>query len=96
MRPTFPPPAAFARPAHDTMHRLLILLALLASFFALPAHAAEPIAPEKAFAMRAQALDAQTVEVVFAVAPDYYLYGNKFRFYADPDSVKLGAPEKVL
>ena len=94
MRPPFPPPAAFARPAHDTMHRLLILLALLASFFALPAHAAEPIAPEKAFAMRAQALDAQTVEVVFAVAPDYYLYGNKFRFYADPDSVKLGAPEK--
>ncbi len=77
------------------MHRLLILLALLASLFSLPGHAADPIDPRKAFAMSARALDAQTVEVVFTVAKDYYLYGDKFRFYADPDSFVLGTPERA-
>lgn len=72
------------------MQRLLILLALLASLFALPGHAADPIEPEKAFAMSARALDAQTVEIVFDIAPDYYLYGNKFRFDAEPTTVVLG------
>ena len=67
-----------------TLHRLLALFALLASLLALaPTAHANPIEPEKAFAMRAQALDAQTVEVVFDVAKDYYLYGDKFRFEAE-------------
>jgi thiol:disulfide interchange protein DsbD len=80
-----------------TLHRLLWLFALLASLLALaPAAHANPIAPEKAFAMRAQALDAQTVEVVFEVAKDYYLYGDKFRFEAEPASVTFGTPEKPL
>ena len=78
-----------------TLHRLLGLFALLASLLALaPAAHANPIAPEKAFAMRAQALDAQTVEVVFEVAKDYYLYGDKFRFEAEPAGVTFGTPEK--
>jgi thiol:disulfide interchange protein DsbD len=79
------------------MHRLLLLLALLANLLVLtafPARAADPIEPEKAFALRAQALDAQTVEVVFTVARNYYLYGTKFRFEADPPEVSFGAPEK--
>ncbi|MCK2126795.1 protein-disulfide reductase DsbD [Thauera aromatica] len=70
-----------------------LLLAVLATLFALTARA-NPIEPEKAFALRAQALDAQTVEVVFEVAKDYYLYGDKFRFEAEPDTIGLGAPEK--
>ncbi|HAF54292.1 MAG TPA: thiol:disulfide interchange protein, partial [Thauera sp.] len=49
-----------------------------------------------AFAMRAQALDAQTVEVVFEVAKDYYLYGDKFRFEAEPAEVTFGTPEKPI
>lgn len=76
------------------IHRLLTLLAALACLAALPLHAAEPIEPEKAFAMRAQALDAQTVEVVFDVAKDYYLYGSKFRFSATPADVRLGEPQR--
>ncbi len=80
-----------------TLHRLVWLFAVLASLLALaPAAHANPIAPEKAFAMRAQALDAQTVEVVFEVAKDYYLYGDKFRFEAEPASVTFGTPEKPL
>ena len=78
-----------------TLHRLLALFALLASLVALaPTAHANPIEPEKAFAMRAQALDAQTVEVVFEVAKDYYLYGDKFRFEAEPAGVTFGTPEK--
>lgn len=75
------------------MQRLLLLLALLASLLS-PAAQANPIAPEKAFAMQAQALDADTVEVVFDIAKDYYLYGDKFRFEADPGTVQLGAMDK--
>ena len=70
-----------------------LLLAVLATLFALSARA-NPIEPEKAFALRAQALDAQAVEVVFEVAKDYYLYGDKFRFETEPDTIGLGAPEK--
>ncbi|SEF54923.1 thiol:disulfide interchange protein DsbD [Thauera chlorobenzoica] len=78
---------------HLLLHRTLWLLAMLASLFASAAHA-NPIAPEKAFALRAQALDAQTVEVVFEVTKDYYLYGDKFRFEAEPATVVFGTPEK--
>ncbi len=81
------------------MHRLLTLLSLLAglllSGLLLPNHSqANPIEPEKAFALRAQALDAQTVEVVFQVAKDYYLYGDKFRFESEPAGVEFGPPVK--
>lgn len=78
-------------------HRLSILLALFASLLLLAfpmARAADPIEPEKAFAMRAHALDAQTVEVVFTVAKGYYLYGDKFRYEAEPATITLGAPQK--
>lgn len=78
------------------IHRLLLLLAALAALLGLatPSLAAEPIEPEKAFAMRARALDAQTVEVVFDIAKDYYLYGSKFRFSAEPASVTLGEAQR--
>ncbi|MCK9985952.1 MAG: thioredoxin:protein disulfide reductase, partial [Azoarcus sp.] len=80
------------------MHRLLSLIALLASLFALsvPAHAAagSPMRPEEAFVLSAQALDPQTVEVTVKIAGDYYLYADKFRFRADPDSVTFGTPQR--
>ncbi len=80
----FRPPPLFA-----------FLLALL-TLFAAPAHAlGEPIEPEKAFAFTARALDPQTVEAVFRVHKDYYLYGDKFRFETDPPSVQLGEPERA-
>jgi thiol:disulfide interchange protein DsbD len=79
------------------MHRLLSLIALLASLLALsaPTHAADsPMRPEEAFVVSAQALDAQTVEVSFRIAADYYLYGDKFRFRTDPAGVVLGTPQR--
>ena len=76
------------------MHRLLLLLALIASLLFPTLARANPIEPEKAFAMRAQALDTQTIEVVFEIAKDYYLYGDKFRFEAEPLGVTFGPPDK--
>ena len=78
----------------NTMHRLLILLSLLASLLLPGLSHADPIEPEKAFRLRAQALDAQTVEVIFEVAKGYYLYGDKFRFEAEPADVSFGPAEK--
>ena len=77
------------------MRRLLILLALLASLLPFAA-VANPIAPEKAFAMRAQALDAQTIEVIFDVTRAYYLYGDKFRFDSEPSGVRFGSLQKPV
>ena len=81
------------------MHRLLALIALLASLLALhaPAHAVSgaPMRPEEAYVLSAQALDPQTVEVTFRVADDYYLYGDNFRFRAEPDTVTFGTPERA-
>ena len=70
------------------MRRLLLLFAFLVSF----AHADEFLDPAVAFKPSARALDAQTIEVTFAIAKGYYLYRDKFRFAVDGDSVTLGTP----
>ena len=70
------------------MRILCFLFAVLASF----AHAEEFLDPAVAFKPTARALDAQTIEVAFAIAKGYYLYRDKFRFAATPDSVQLGTP----
>ena len=50
--------------------------------------------PEKAFQFSARALDAQAIEVSFAIADGYYLYRDKFNFKVDaPPGVTLGTPE---
>ena len=82
----------------EPMRRLLLLLAALASLLALlpPTFAqGSPIEPEKAFRFAARALDPATVEITFDIADDYYLYGDKFKFTADPPAVQLGIPERA-
>jgi len=71
------------------IRRLLLLLILLAPL----AHAEDFLDPAVAFKPTARALDGQTIEVRFAIAKDYYLYRDKFRFAAEPATVQLGAPE---
>jgi thiol:disulfide interchange protein DsbD len=53
-------------------------------------HADEFLDPAVAFKPSARAIDGQTIEVRFAIAPDYYLYRDKFRFAAEPATVQLG------
>ncbi|MDR2261167.1 MAG: protein-disulfide reductase DsbD [Azoarcus sp.] len=74
--------------------RLLSVASVAMSLLAAPARAADPLEAEKAFAMRARALGADVVEVVFDVAPGYYLYGERFRFAAEPPEVRLGEAER--
>src|SRR6267378_375656 len=75
--------------------RQLLLIALL-SFLVPAAHAAgadELLEPDKAFRFSALVLDAATVEVRYAIADGYYLYRERFRFAAEPASVRLGPPQ---
>src|SRR6266853_1644005 len=76
------------------MHALLSILPLLLIALA-PARAAntdELLEPDKAFRFSAQAIDAATVEVHYAIADGYYLYRDRFRFAAEPATVRLGEP----
>src|SRR5258706_13976129 len=76
------------------MRRLLSILPLLLIALA-PVRAAnteELLEPDKAFRFSARALDAATVEVRYAIADGYYLYRERFRFAAEPSTVRLGKP----
>jgi thiol:disulfide interchange protein DsbD len=78
------------------MRRILMLFALvlLQQAHAAPALNADGLLdPDKAFQFSARAIDASTIEVRYAIADGYYLYRDRFRFAADPRSVKLGAPQ---
>jgi len=71
---------------------LALLLGLLGT-----AHAVNPgdlLEPEKAFRISTRALDANAVEVSFAIAEGYYMYRERFKFAADLGSkAKLGAAQ---
>jgi len=75
---------------------------LLAAFFfaclltlCVPcAQAGDPLPVEKAFTMRAHAVSPDAVEVLFEIAPGYYLYGERFSFEATPAEVTLGHADR--
>ena len=73
----------------------MMLRLLLTLLFCLTAtaHAEEFLDPLVAFKPTAKALDGQTAEVRFTIAKGYYLYREKFRFKAEPETVALGAPQ---
>jgi thiol:disulfide interchange protein DsbD len=68
------------------------LLPLLLAFFVVVAQAEEPLPPEQAYRYSARAIDANTVEARWDIASGYYMYREKFRFSAEPATVKLGSP----
>lgn len=72
--------------------RFVLLLPLFAIVFVRPVLADEPLHPSIAFKPTLRALDGQTIEVRYEIAPGYYLYRDKFRFSAEPATVRLGAP----
>src|SRR6266571_3201007 len=75
------------------MHRLLLIVPLLLPVAVVRAAGAdELLEPDKAFRFSAQALDAATVEVRYAIADGYYLYRERFRFAVEPATVGLGEP----
>jgi thiol:disulfide interchange protein DsbD len=80
---TFPVPHRFL----SCLAAILLGLSLLGG---LPARAADPLEPEKAFVLSARALDAASVEVEFNIATDYYLYSDRFKFEVEAAAVKPG------
>ena len=74
------------------MIRVLLFLACMLG----AAHAASPgelLEPEQAFRMTTRPIDANAVEVRFAIADGYYMYRERFKFTADPVSrAQLGTP----
>ena len=80
--------------------RFVWLFGLLLALFSGTGHAvseADLLEPEKAFALSARAIDGQSVEVTFAIAPGYYLYRERFAFEAEPGlsgaAFRLGKPQ---
>jgi thiol:disulfide interchange protein DsbD len=68
---------------------LVLVLAVAPSLFA----ADEPLEPEQAYRFSARALDANTVEARWQIENGYYMYRDKFKFNAEPATVKLGEPK---
>ncbi len=75
------------------MPMMLRLLLTLLFCLTATAHAEEFLDPLVAFKPTAKALDGQTAEVRFTIAKCYYLYRDKFRFKAEPETVALGTPQ---
>jgi thioredoxin:protein disulfide reductase len=73
------------------MSLIRLLLPLLA-FLAVPAFAEEPLDPEQAYRYSVRTIDANTVEARWDITDGYYMYREKFRFSAEPATVKLGDP----
>ncbi len=67
-----------------------LLLALSLHGFAA---AQDLLQPDVAFKFSAHALDANTLEVRYKIADGYYLYRDKFKFTAEPATVKLGTAQ---
>lgn len=67
------------------------LLPALLMLTALGARADDFLDPEKAFIAGAQAQDAQTIEVHYTIAPEYYMYRDKFKVVAR--GATLGEPQ---
>lgn len=73
------------------MKRLLILFLLCCTrlVFAAPP---EPLPPEQAYRLSVSLADENTIDVRMAIAPDYYLYRNKFSFRLEPAGANSLAP----
>jgi thiol:disulfide interchange protein DsbD len=60
-----------------------------------PVHASEDgfLDPEKAFVMHTEMVAPDIVRVRFKIAPDYYMYRERFSFKVEPQEIALGAPQ---
>lgn len=67
-----------------------LLLAACAACALSPAAADALLAPEQAFRFSARLIEPGLVEVRYRIADGYYMYRDKFRFTAIPQSAGLG------
>ena len=55
--------------------------------------AEEPLPPQQAYPMSARAIGPDRIEVMFEIAPRYYLYKEKFKFFIQPEGSTVGTPD---
>jgi thiol:disulfide interchange protein DsbD len=72
---------------------LMLILMALAAVLPEPAASADFLDPAVAFKFSAKMIDHDHVQVHYVIAKGYYLYKERFRFAAEPDSAKLGTPD---
>ena len=83
--------AAWSSLADRGVRLVFVVVALLASAWLHEVRAADEfLEPDKAFQFSARALDANSVELSYAIAPGYYLYREQFKFAAN--GATLGTP----
>src|SRR3990172_12072873 len=75
------------------INRYRIFALLLAFSLHGIAAAQDLLPPEVAFKFSARALDAGTLEVRYQIVDGYYMYRDRFKFAAEPETVKLGAAQ---
>lgn len=80
-------PAGADRARARTSGRVLVCVSLVAAALPAAAPARELLAPERAFAFSARALDERTLEARFVIARGYYLYRDKIRFRVEPGAL---------
>lgn len=85
---------AAARPVARAAWLLLALVLLVASWVrpALALSESDFLPPEKAFALSAQVIEPDVLELTYQVAPGYYMYREQFGFESDPPG-HVGFPE---
>ena len=71
-----------------------LVWAALALLLPAIASAQDLLDPDDAFRFSARALDPETIEVAYRVAPGYYMYRKNFKFeLAGPGGAALGEPQ---
>ncbi|MEW6185299.1 MAG: protein-disulfide reductase DsbD [Thermodesulfobacteriota bacterium] len=66
----------------------IILFSLLPTFTI----AAPPLPPDQAFSFQVRQRNPAQIEVLFRIAPGYYLYRVKFKFRSDTEGLTIGNP----
>jgi len=69
---------------------LIAALALLMSSPLLAINEEDLLPPDQAFTVNARAIDANTVEVEWRAADNYYMYNDKFNFKSETAGIELG------
>ncbi len=73
----------------------LLILFCCTIGMSIPVNASEDgfLDPEKAFVMHTEMVAPDAVRIRFKIAPDYYMYRERFSFKIEPKDIELGVPQ---
>lgn len=82
-------------PMHILRVTWFLLMLCCTMGMSIPVHASEDgfLDPEKAFVMQTEMVAPDLLRVRFKIAPDYYMYRERFSFKVEPREIELGTPQ---